>query len=231
MDNDIDNIFGYGVGGTIQFLNGDIDVWGGYGFDISVGCSEKIPEFFEISCGFSAGLVFSAKPENPHIEDGKQITNQFLGFMFGLDCSQSLEPLTDLKSAFLPFLPECTISRSCGFIRQINTNKTEQLDQYAKCEVSGIDEVKKEWNSMTTKVRDDFASLMEKCRKAWNCRFDKCKNDYWHAGKEAGDCHDSRRKKCLDSHYIPGHGCYNFGKCISKDISNYWDATVDCVES
>ena len=214
------NIIAAGAGATIQFLNGDYHVWGGYGFDISVGCGVKVPEWGELDLGFSAGIVFSATPEDAHFENGRQKTNQFIGFMFGADLSSSLD--SNVLKDIIP-LPECTISRSCGYIQFFNET------DYSRCDVGGIDEARKELASTTQKIKDDFADLMEKCTTAWTCRWEDCKDAYWEAGQNAIECHDNRVAKCQDYHF--GNGCLRPGKCLLKDVAGFWDATKHCADS
>ena len=216
---DLTNVISAGAGATIQFLNGDYAVWGGFGFDISVGCGVDIPELGIENLGVSAGAVFSAKPEDQHIENGRQKTNQFLGFMFGADWSEGL----DLEEALAIPLPSCTISRSCGYIQLFNES------DYSRCEVGGIDEARKEWTSTTQKIKEDFANLMEKCTTAWTCRFKDCKNSIWNAGKNAIQCGKDKAARCMDYHF--GNKCFLPGECLFKTAVGVWDASHDCADS
>ena len=189
---DIANVVSFGSGITIQYLDGDIGVWGGYGFDISFPIDLKTPaEFPDID--FGMGLVFSAKPSNYQFPNGRQMTNQFLGFAFSFGKSYGPDIVDEIE-AVIPFvLPEFTISRSCGYIEEINKNSN-----YSQCDTDGIDGIKKEINDVTSHLRDDFINLMEKCQEAWSCRVESCENTMFKANQAAKQCHDGNfcvRKK------------------------------------
>ena len=102
---------------------------------------------FGLEASANFGMVFSAKPENPKFTNGRQITDQFLGFMFGIGISQNGDP----TQTEVPIEPDCAgFSRSCGYVRKA-TNTS-----YSECNVNGIDDVKKAWNEVGLKARDDL---------------------------------------------------------------------------
>jgi hypothetical protein len=189
-----------GVGATVQFLQGDIGVWGGYGFDISVDVQTE-----GMMVGVTVGLVFSARPMDHSLPNGRQVTDHFIGFMLGASVGVGL---VDFPVA---------ISRSCGFIRNATLNDYD----YSQCEVHELDDVKKEWNEWGQKMKDDFNNLVEKCKNAWTCRFENCKESAYNAARDAEECFAGRMKKCFS--FRLGQ-CLNWGHCISRMIgTTVWE--------
>ena len=67
--------------------------------------------------------------------------------MFGIGISQNGDP----TQTEVPIEPDCAgFSRSCGYVRKA-TNTS-----YSECNVNGIDDVKKAWNEVGLKARDDL---------------------------------------------------------------------------
>ena len=149
---------------TIQLLQGDFGVWGGYGFDVSLGISSAIPGLpfpLSASAALELGLVFSARPENPSLPHGMQVTDQFLGIRFGVGVSVGMT------------WPRSTISfsRSCGYIKSVEHGKNN-----ARCSTNRAGDKIREERSFWHRIGDDWTDLYKRCKRAWSCRYKPCKD-------------------------------------------------------